>query len=241
MNIDFDRARTWAETRIAETELRADPHWHGWVGDVFPPDFFAAIRAALPDDDAYHPLSADWDPAGDYAARRGLVIDDAAIGGLDAPRAAFWGGLRERTLGPAFGETLLRIAHGPVAARMRAEQRPLGGWRTSLLLVRDRGGPGVLPHTSDPPNVLTLLFYLPPDAGNRGQGTAIYAPRDPSMRCWGGRHHDRGGFDHVWTAPFLPNSLFWFVKDDMSFHGVEPAPHGETVRDILLFYIKRTD
>lgn len=240
MKPDFDAARAWAQDRIAATPLTPDPHWHGWVEEVFPPDFYTGLRAALPDDAAYTPLSAQWDPGGDYTARRGLAIDDAAIAAMEADRAAFWRDLNTRTLGRAFGESLLRVAAGPVAARFAAEGTELGSWRTSLLLVRDRGGPGVLPHTSDPPNVLTLLFYLPPDDTNRAQGTALYAPRDPDLRCWGGRHHGRAAFDHVWTAPFLPNSLFWFVKDDMSFHGVEPAPHGEAVRDILLFYIKRT-
>jgi len=40
------------------------------------------------------------------------------------------------------------------------------------------------------------------------------------------------------TMPFLPNSLFAFLKTHNSFHGVEPIQETGVRRDLLLYDIK---
>jgi hypothetical protein len=45
-------------------------------------------------------------------------------------------------------------------------------------------------------------------------------------------------FDRMMTMPFLPNSLFAFLKTHNSFHGVEPIQETGVRRDLLLYDIK---
>jgi len=66
-------------------------------------------------------------------------------------------------------------------------------------------------------------------------GTSIFAPKDLSFRCAGGPHYPFDMFDKMVTMPFVPNSLFTFVKGDNSFHGVEPVGDPGCRRWLLLF------
>ncbi len=69
-------------------------------------------------------------------------------------------------------------------------------------------------------------------------GTSIYVPRDPSFRCRGGPHHPHELFHKVRTMEYKPNSLFAFIKNDRSFHGVEPIGDADVLRDILLYDVR---
>lgn len=60
-------------------------------------------------------------------------------------------------------------------------------------------------------------------------------PKDPNFRCPGGPHYPHEGFERLKTLPFLPNSLFAFVKTDNSFHGVEPIGDANCRRWLLLY------
>lgn len=50
----------------------------------------------------------------------------------------------------------------------------------------------------------------------------------------GGPHHVRENFTRVVTAPYLPNSLFGFIRTDNAFHGVEPVTDPDARRGLLL-------
>jgi hypothetical protein len=82
-----------------------------------------------------------------------------------------------------------------------------------------------------------LLFYLPGDESQSHLGTSMYVPRDPAFHCPGGPHYEYRGFDCAWTMPFVPNSLFAFVKSNTSFHGVEPVTEPGARRWLLLYDI----
>ena len=88
--------------------------------------------------------------------------------------------------------------------------------------------------------VITLLFYLPKDESQRHLGTSIYLPKDREFRCPGGPHYSREGFERIVTMPFLPNSLFVFLKTNNSFHGVEPVQDPDTRRWLLLYDLYHT-
>ena len=76
----------------------------------------------------------------------------------------------------------------------------------------------------------------PSDENLKPLGTSVYKPKDPDFKCRGINHHGFGGFEKVFTAPFIPNSLFGFVKSDISFHGVERI-HEQNIQRKLLNYI----
>jgi FkbM family methyltransferase len=103
-----------------------------------------------------------------------------------------------------------------------------------LLLLRDRPGYKIPPHTDTPRKVVTMLCYLPADFSKEQHGTSVYRPKESGFTCPDGRHHRFEDFEKVWTAPFKPNSALIFARTDDSFHGVE-AFDGDGVRDILLY------
>jgi hypothetical protein len=82
-----------------------------------------------------------------------------------------------------------------------------------------------------------MLFYLPKDLSQSHIGTSMYLPNDPNFTCPGGPHYGFDKFTRLHTMPFLPNSLFVFVKTSNSFHGVEPVTDPDTRRWLLLFDI----
>ena len=71
-------------------------------------------------------------------------------------------------------------------------------------------------------------------------GTSIYRPRSP-FTCDGGPHYPFDPFERIKTTRFAPNTLFMFVKSDISFHGVEPISDPGVERDLLLYSIRIRD
>lgn len=65
--------------------------------------------------------------------------------------------------------------------------------------------------------------------------------KDPNFTCPGGPHHPFECFLRVATMPYLPNTLFAFLKTHNSFHGVEPIKEAGIRRDLLLYDIKVQD
>ena len=82
------------------------------------------------------------------------------------------------------------------------------------------------------------LFYLPRDESQSHLGTSIYVPEDAGFACPGGPHHPFELFRRVYTMPYVPNTLFAFLKTQNSFHGVEPLTGAAVRRDLLLYDIK---
>jgi len=172
--------------------------------------------------------------------RSKFLLDDEHLACVPVEVAGFWTALFQQVLTKEFADAVFTRHAGEIGTRLSREGK---SWpatiRTEMMLVRDTtSSEGVKIHTSNPNNLVTFLFYLPPDDRYVDCGTTLYLPKERGFRCWGGPHHDFSRFDKVWTAPFRANALLMFVKSDDSFHGVEPLPAGIR-RDVLLFYIGR--
>mgnify|MGYP003349174621 CR=1 FL=1 len=105
-------------------------------------------------------------------------------------------------------------------------------------LVRDFTNYAIRPHTDSGRKLVSLLFYLPPDASTRHLGTSIYLPKDPGFVSDGSEHLRPEGFLHVARMDYVPNALFAFVRTDFSFHGVEPIPDQDFKRDLMLYDVR---
>jgi len=105
------------------------------------------------------------------------------------------------------------------------------------MLVKDRAGYQIGPHTDLPARLVSLLFYLPPNSDIEARGTSVYIPKDRGFSSDGSVHHDRRDFDLVETVPFRMNSVVFFPRTERSFHGVELIPDAGIERDCMLVNI----
>jgi hypothetical protein len=228
--------------KIANAPIRLFPYPHMMVRDVFPPDFYQEIRAHLPPRNALQTIKSLGMVTGTGTfseARWVLPLVPNKIDGIDEPFRSFWNGVASWLVGGAFGTHMM-----PKFGAM-LEQR-FGDLRKAQFfdegyVVQDYTNYALGPHTDAPKKVLTFLFYLPADESQSHLGTSIYVPKDPQFVCAGGPHYPFDGFRRVITMPYLPNSLFAFVKTNNSFHGVEPVTGTEARRDLLAYDVKIVD
>ncbi|MFN4177002.1 hypothetical protein [Phenylobacterium sp.] len=218
---------------IANTPVRPYPYPHLYVPQVFPAEYYAALQANIPDPDVMLPIEQAR-PVRGYKER--FVLDLNQHGDrLTADQNAFWRGTHALLTRGGLRDCLLRKFNGELRKRFEAGPVTLS---QETLLVEDITRYALGPHTDTPAKVITVLFYLPRDESQAHLGTSIYVPKDPTRRCPGGPHHGYEDFDRVATMPFMPNSMFAFVKTDNSFHGVEPVTDPDVRRWLLLYDIK---
>ncbi len=225
--------------KVANAPIRLFPYPHVMVREVFPPDFYHEMRAHLPPKDALQTIKTLGMVTGTGTfseSRWVLPLVPDKIDGIAEPFRSFWNGVASWLIGGAFGALMV-----PKFGEF-LEQR-LGDLRTAQFfdegyVVQDYTQYSLGPHTDAPKKVLSFLFYLPADDSQSHLGTSIYVPKDPHFACAGGPHYPFDLFRRVFTIPYLPNSLFAFVKTNNSFHGVEPVTDAEARRDLLAYDVK---
>ena len=196
--------------RIRDTPVLVYPFPHIFVSDIFDHNMYRALLASLPDDSQYRSLREARGSKG-YPERFCWT-----------PKVGLWRDLANFMLCGAVKDAL-------------CEKFGVHGERDEILLIRDKPGYQIGPHTDTPKKVLSAIFYLAaselPDAG-----TSLYEPKEEGFTCTGGAHYQFEKFNRVMTMPFMPNSLFCFAKSDRSFHGVEKQT---AQRDVLLYDIQK--
>ncbi|MDJ0894993.1 MAG: hypothetical protein QNJ92_07605 [Alphaproteobacteria bacterium] len=239
MSLNAELAVTY---RMANTPMRTFPYPHMYVEEVFEPAYYEQILAHLPSDDSFRSLSSTGRTGKDYDERHIMKFTTEHLLNLPNDQAAFWAGLSNWMRGPRFQGWLMAIFQPYVEQRLetikRLNQVDTVQTATEILLVRDHTNYSIGPHTDSPSRLLSLLFYLPRDDSLSHLGTSVYMPKDPQFSCVGGPHYHPKTFDRVHTMPYRPNSLFAFMKNDKSFHGVEPIADQNIQRDLLLYDIR---
>jgi hypothetical protein len=220
--------------KVGNTPFNLFPYPHFYVPDIFPADYYQRIQQCLPDPQAMIPIEQARNLKG-YKERFVLGLDDAQLATLPDEKQAFWRELRGWLVGAEFRSLLLQKFQPFINQRFAHESSV--AFYDEGLLVQDITNYKLGPHTDAPRKVVTVLFYLPPDASQRHLGTSIYLPKDRNFRCPGGPHHARDDFVRLHTNPFAPNSMFAFFKTDNSFHGVEPVADPDCRRWLLLYDI----
>ena len=226
--------------RIANAPVRNFPFPHIFVRDVFPADYYRSLRDHMPPNPEFRTLTSMGRVYGNYPDSRVVVpMTPEEVGQLPETCRPFWQDLVSWMIGGEFGQAVLPIF-------FEGLQRRFGDlsnvrFTDEALLVKDATTYSLGPHTDTPKKVASFLFYLPADDSMSHLGTTIYAPKIPDFRCSGGEHHPFDNFLPVMTMPYLPNSLFAFLKTDNSFHGVEPIADGNVRRDLLLYDIKTSN
>jgi hypothetical protein len=96
--------------------------------------------------------------------------------------------------------------------------------RIRFELQRDRAGFAIGPHTDAPHKVFTGLFYLPQDHSQKELGTSIFLPKQRDFANERGQQFPFELFEEHARMPFIPNSMFMFMKTHNSFHGRYEIP-----------------
>ena len=218
--------------QVANAQLNMFPYPHFYVQDAFPKDYYDTLQAMLPDPQAMLPIG-QVRPVRGYNERFVMEFHGDQLEALPEKKKAFWSDLHAWLLGGRFGQ--ICIAKFQPFLDQRFGNDPNLQLYEDALLVEDITDYALGPHTDAPRKVITLLFYLPKDDSQKHLGTSMYIPKDPKFRCPGGPHHPHQDFERVWTMPFVPNSLFAFVKSNRSFHGVEPVTDSDCRRWLLLY------
>jgi hypothetical protein len=224
--------------RIANAPISEYPYPHFYVEDVFPPEFYAKLRANWPDSSSLVSLPDTGRVSkGVYAERFVLPLNAKGMGRLPEDRRAFWTEFGRWFMATRFLTAMVNKFYPYVQARFGAHIDDVK-FEADALVVRDHTNYKIGPHTDAPHRLLSLLFYCPNDDTKKHLGTSIYVPIDPDFRCQGGPHHKHAKFHLVRTMEYKPNSLFAFFKTDNSFHGVEPIKDEQIERDVLLYDIQ---
>lgn len=220
--------------RVRNAALCLWPFPHAVIDEVLPAAVYDRLAANLPMDYVLS-LPPESRQSVAYPDRASILLTN---GHLDR----FPDGCREpwRTFIDALQHPLVLDAYVARFEPLFSER--YGGGDVALQslphFVWDRGGYALPPHTDSITKVITGLYYFPADARAPHLGTTIYVPRNSAFTCEGRHHHKREDFVKVITAPYVPNTLFLFFKNERSFHGVEPVA-GDHERHIVLHNIIR--
>ena len=222
---------------VANAPIRLFPYPHILVHDVLPEDFYRELRQHLPPSTAYRSLKAMGRVGPDYPDTRGVLpLTPPDVAALPEPYRSFWDNTARWLLGGPFGQVMLQ-KFAPLLAQ-RFEDPAAVEFKHEVLVVQDRTDYSLGPHTDAPSKVISMLLYLPADASKPHLGTSMYLPKDPSFTCAGDNHYESVGFNRLLTMPYVPNTLFAFIKTPNSFHGVEPIGEPNIERALLLYDIK---
>lgn len=224
--------------QIANAPMREHPYAHIYVEDVFPEDFYAAMRAHWPSSSALVSLADTGRvPKGAYPERFVLPFTQEELTKLDERHRAFWFSFGDWFLSRRFMNTIIGKFERHVHQRFGDEMYE-NGYSVDALIVRDLTNYSIGPHTDAPHRLLSMLFYCPDDDRRAHLGTSIYVPREPGFRCEGGPHYPHDRFTCVRTMGYRRNTLFAFIKNDYSFHGVGRIDDKDVQRDVLLYDIR---
>ena len=233
----FSSAESQLLYKVANAPILMFPSPHILVHDVFPEDFYRELRRLLPPAKAYRTLNAMGRVSSDYPETRlVLPLTPQDVAALEEPYRSFWNATASWLLGGSFGQILLQ-KFAPLLAQ-RFENPAAVEYGHEVLVVQDRTNYALGPHTDSVSKVLSLLFYLPVDASRPHLGTSLYFPKDPSFTCPGGPHYEFTDFNRLMTMPYVPNTLFGFLKTADSFHGVERVAEPDIARDLILYDIR---
>ncbi len=224
--------------QINNAPMREHPYAHIYVDNIFPEDFYSHLRENWPADSSLVCLGDTGRvPKGAYPERFIMPFSQSEVAKLDEKRKAFWLEFGNWFLGFRFMNSVIGKFESAVEDRFGPAMLK-NDYSAESLIVRDMTNYSIGPHTDAPHRLLSVLFYCPDDDSRAHLGTSIYVPNDPDFRCAGGPHYPHHRFTKVRTMEYRRNSMFAFIKNDYSFHGVAPIGSQAVGRDVLLYDIR---
>ena len=224
--------------KIQRAPILLDPYPHFFVENVFPDDFYKMLLKYLPKDREMKPIGTTGKVSkGAYLERHIFDFSLANFDKLSNQDYFFWRSFWNYLKGHDFIKMQME-KFAPYLKERFSDNFKHKHFYPYAELVKDRQNYSIGPHTDHPERAITMLFYLPNDASMLHLGTSIYKPKIEGFRCRFGKHHQFEDFVKIKTLPFLPNSVFGFVRSDESFHGLELIQDADIHRNLLNYILK---
>lgn len=224
-------AAAHTEYLLRNTPARDWPFAHTLIRPIIPSAYYRQMIDAFPSDECFLPLN-------EYHPDRGAVFltpdregGTHDLGLLNETQRRFWAGFIEGFSSEPFRSALLGCLGGQELVRSHLENT-----RPMIHLSLDRKGYQIRPHTDVAQKIITALFYLPDpdDETLAAYGTSVLAQRGDTSHL---DPHDWDRYNTVFTAPFVPNSMFAFRVGSDSWHGVHRVDRPIRRRSIQYFLI----
>jgi FkbM family methyltransferase len=197
--------------KISNSILHTEPFPYFFVEDIFPQEIYDKMVENFPEEYV------------EIEKSRGLK------GYPKRFTAKAWDEIEETLMNGGLKDAILERFNDGIAEQIE------GDFAQDVLLIRDKKGYSIPPHTDTPKKVVSALFYLPKDFKHLTDGTNIYLPKEKGFTCKKGVHYTFDKFKKVKGFPYKPNALLVFLRTDNSFHGVAPSK-GD--RDVLLYNLR---
>lgn len=171
----MQRALDHVLKKIQDAEVQPDPFPHFVIAEIFPPDFYPKLMAAIPSPTRFVPA--------EYPGT-GFGKGDKAEAGLAYPdlgELPIFRDIQTFLRGDEFCRALLGKFSRPDGIPADKYRYFANGARefTSVFdLQIDPGGYEILPHPDIPDKIVTFQFYLVSDASLRECGTLFCRPRN---------------------------------------------------------------
>jgi len=224
------------------------PHWY--TQNIFPKDFFWELRKHLPDKETYTDYSEDsttlYSKENTNKANKYLFnLERYNLKLLKEDQNIFWNKFLDAFSNDFFLVSILKFIL-PFFNQQEQQEIQKGSISLEWNLVKNSSDFILFPHTDVSLKLLSLLFYIPSSQENFQCGTTIFIPKiekfskDPSLKKQYLTDHYLGFdlFHKLKKFPYIPNSLFGFIRTDNSFHAVEPLKEKSIERDVLHFSIQ---
>ena len=229
--------------KIVNTPILNFPFPHLYIENIFSDDFYSKIQENLLETKemtSLADLSSDNPGLSTYKDR--LVMDFTLAESMKKIRKdkrEFW-----TSFGENFSENFHNLLRGKFKTflDMRFQYLDDVSFRHEIKLINDKKNYSLGPHTDSLTKVISLLIYLPKDRSQIETGTSIYIPKDPNKlnKEMPHVHYPHEDFHKVTTMPFVPNSVFCFIKTNNSFHGLEKLEMEDTDRWSLQYNMSIT-
>jgi hypothetical protein len=153
---------------------------------------------------------------------------------MDSKRASFWRQIWLALTAESLKRLIFRRFKKDISLRLRLDLDKIEEVPAfvSFSFTRDIEDYRIGPHPDGRPTLVTAQFYLPIDMSQQDLGTSFYAEVPLLKRPLLGRYKE------IKRAPFLPNTGYAFVVNDLpghrSLHGRELIRKGAGVRHSIL-------
>lgn len=223
-----DAIRATVIERLRATELKTHPSAYIFVRDIFPADYYAAIQENFPPESLFQATKPGRTPNPRAILYRKQINLAHELDLLEEAKRPCWALMRAAIDHPDFVRAVFDKFAGPMHARYGKDSLDV---RIRLEVLRDQAGFALGPHTDVPHKVFTGLFYMPKDDSQRDLGTSVFVPKQRNFADESGQQFPFNLFEEHERLPFIPNSMFMFMKTQNSFHGRYEIPPEATARN----------